>query len=170
MLERYYAAKYITKVDNGIDPVTDLWHFRSQKTGRLYYILVEHHPRGVLSVKFYARQHKGNPQRYALMTGDREPLTVINTVVHVMLGYAMRMQHSSFVFTGAAQPGETESNTKRFRVYRNIMERMFGSDNFVHFASEQYSVYMLIRRTETDLVDGSALMTYLEQNYIMGLP
>ncbi len=66
-----------------------------------------------------------------------------------------------------ATPGESESNTKRFRVYRNVMERMFGSDNFVHIASEQYSVYMLIRRTQTDLVDGAALMQYISRNYII---
>ena len=167
MLERYYEAKYITKVDNGIDPVTDLWHFRSQKTGRLYHILVEYHPRNVLSVKFYARQHKGNPQRYAMMTGDCEPMAIINTVVHVMLSYARRMPSSSFVFTGAAQPGECEYNTKRFRVYRNVMERMFSGGTFVHFVSEQHSVYMLIRRTQSDLVDGITLMEYLAQNYVM---
>lgn len=101
------------------------------------------------------------------MTGDREPMAIICTVVHVMLGYAMRMPHSSFVFTGAAQPGESERNTKRFRVYRNVMERMFGSDNFVHFASERYSVYMLIRRTQTDLVDGTTLMQYVSKNYVI---
>lgn len=67
----------------------------------------------------------------------------------------------------AAQAGESEHNTKRFRVYRNVMERMFSGGTFVHFASEQHSVYMLIRRTESDLLDGTAMMEYLAQNYVM---
>lgn len=165
MLERFYQAKYITKVDNGVDPVTDLWHFRSERTGRLYHVLVEHHPRGVLSVKFYARQHKGNPKRYALMTGDGEPMSIILTVIHVMLWYARRLPDSSFVFTGAPSDGESERNTKRFRVYRMVMERIFGGGTFVHFIEEEHSVYMLIRRTQTELMNSDAIMKYIMENY-----
>lgn len=165
MLERFYEAKYITKVDNGVDPVTDLWHFRSERTGRLYHVLVEYHPKNVLSVKFYARQHKGNPKRYALMTGDGEPMAVILSVVQVMLRYARRLPKSSFVFTGAASEGETERNTKRFRVYCMVMERMFGGGTFEHFTEEEHSVYMLIRRTEADLMDHDMVMKYIVENY-----
>lgn len=164
-----YESRFITKVDNGIDSVADLWHFKSLKTGRKYMVMVEHLPNQMFTVKFHARSDKNNPLRYVRMTGDGEPLSIVNTVIDIMLQYAVRYPQSSFSFIASRGKEETGEVSKRFRLYHRIILSKFSDNEFCLSYDKRLSLYLMLRRSEVDAGNLSVVdvLTYINEEYLV---
>ena len=169
MDSKFYKAVKVTDIDNGVDPLTELWRFVSNKSGRKYNVHVEHYAYHLYTVKFYDRSQKNNPKRYGLMTNDGEPLTIINSVIQIMKQYANGDQRSSFLFFGSPAESEGAVCTKRFRVYRMLMMRYFSGSIFYHYPQADNSMYLMLRRTEEDagVITPEMVGDYVSKNYIM---
>lgn len=86
------------------------------------------------------------------------------------MGYKLKENpNASFGFTGAPLESEIDEKskpTKRFRVYKRIMENLFSPERFAHYQLEQSSIYLLINRNLQDpqeLADWATEM--LRRNY-----
>ena len=102
--------------------ITDIWHFRSKKSNKLYIVEVEHFSRHFLGLKFYWKGVSESKNRYSLLTHDYEPRSIIMSCVHIMLDYV----------------------NKRFRFYRRMMLSLFSPESFVQAYDVNNSVYVLI--------------------------
>ena len=75
---------------------------------------------------------------------------------------------SSFGFIGSNSINEGKENTKRYRVYKTIINTKFGNETFEHYYNVKNSAYMLLRKTElaknSDLIDKIENYFYLAYN------
>jgi hypothetical protein len=51
-----------------------------------------------------------------------------------------------FAFIGAASAAEAKNDTKRFRLYKKIMEAIFSPQNFKHFQHPKSSAYLMLNK------------------------
>jgi len=159
-----YATSKVGRMNDPDGITYDLWHFQSTKTGRKYHVRIEFYHEHVLSVKFYPAQYKKNKDRYCILTNDNEPRTIVMTVIGIMMTYFENDPKSSFVFTGSPTLKEYSNYcTKRFRFYRIIISLLISDRLFYHLFNEQYSLYMLLRKSEVD--NGSIQQTKILEFY-----
>lgn len=106
------------------------------------------------AVKFFDKRHRQSPNRFNLLLkyDEKTPFVVadapsiIRTGIQVMLNLLAKNPYLSFGFMGAALPGEDQANTKRFRIYQQIMYRHFSNNDFEHLMKAEKSLYLLINR------------------------
>lgn len=127
-----------------------LYAFKSPKTHQWYWVWVEVYDSDFYAIKFHLKAHRDSPNKYSLLTGLNEARPVINTCIAIMLEIANVNERASFGFIGASMSTESESNTKRFRLYRKFMATYFSEANFVHFFNICKSSYVMIRRSEIE--------------------
>jgi hypothetical protein len=96
----------------------------------------------------YTFRSPKSKQCYWVWTGYNEARTVINSCMAIMLEIYRPNNKSSFGFVGSNLPGESESETKRFRVYKKIMATYFSINHFQHIEVKEKSAYMLICQKE----------------------
>lgn len=151
VLPPYYGSVFIMHRKGKCNGMikTDLWRFKSQKSGKTYLVEVEVYERHIYGIKFYLKSQSHLDQKYSFMTNDFEPRRIILSCIHIMYEYFKQDTRSSFAFIGVNSPNEnTISNTKRFRFYRTIVNTYFGRDIFEHRVDENNSAYLLLRKTE----------------------
>ena len=80
---------------------------------------------------------------------------------------AERYPNSSFGFIGANLIGESENETKRFRVYRRILTTYFSEEHYLHYQIVEKSAYALVRKStlEQNPILIKELSTYFSDNY-----
>lgn len=141
-----YDGKYLHRASDG----SDYWSFVSKKSNLEYIVLIERYNNNVYAVKFYLKKDKKNKRKYQTLTRSNEPRTIIMSVMKIMMTYAKEHPDSSFIFIGTNGPDESKANTKRFRVYRHLVNTYISQEQFTHLQDEQNSIYMLLRNTEID--------------------
>lgn len=151
----HYNYRFVQRVDN---PLKDdflkyklLYSFKSPKSRQWYWVWVEVYERDFYAVKFHLKAHRDSEYKYSLMTGYNEARPVINTCIAIMHEIANVNPHASFGFIGANMETESETNTKRFRVYSRFMASYFSQQIFKHFVVFSKSAYILVRQTELKL-------------------
>lgn len=146
----HYPYHFVQRVypheDNGFLNYKLLYAFKSPKSYQWYWAWVEVYEKNFYAIKFHLKTHRDSPNKYSLLTGLNEARPVINTCVAIMLEIANRDNRSSFGFIGANMVGETEVNTKRFRVYKKFMATYFSEALFIHLFNVKKSSYVLIRK------------------------
>lgn len=162
----YYPFQFLMRNGTGEVPVL-LYHFRSTRTNQWYIVRVEEYPNSFYGIKFYLKADSLSPHKYNRLTGLNEPRAVINTCIAILLELEKQYPHSSFGFIGANLEGESNAETKRFRVYRRILTTYFSEEIFYHYQIVEQSAYAMIRRTELDsnpqLIE--KISTYFSDNY-----
>lgn len=75
--------------------------------------------------------------------------------------------NSSFGFIGANIIGESEHETKRFRVYRRVLTTYFSEKHYLHFQIIEKSAYVLIRKSTIENNPNiiEEISTYFSDNY-----
>ena len=112
---------------------------------------VEEYPHYVHVLKFYLKNHRLSHKKYNLLTNLHDPLSVIGTCVEIMLYFYAKNPFASFAFIGANSLAEhTIKNTKRFRIYRRLMENSFSPFTFNHRTYEDKSAYVLLNKDNTE--------------------
>ncbi len=116
------------------------------KHHRKYIVVVEEYGYSFFAIKFHLRKDRNNPKKYELLTGYHDPARVIRTCVDIMIDLYQKNPYSSFGFKGSNSIGEANINTKRFRIYRQVMEFFFSLERFFHFYDTKNSAYLLINK------------------------
>jgi hypothetical protein len=103
------------------------------------------------------------------LTNNHDAAKVINTSLEVMRHFLLnKNKKASFGFSGAASLEENENlETKRFRIYRKIMENLFSPTNFFHYQLPERNIYLLVNRLNSDpklLIE--TLTEILRQHYV----
>ena len=162
----HYPYTFLTRTNTGEIPVL-IYHFRSTRTKKWYIVRVEQYPNDFYGIKFYLKDDRLNPHKYNRLTGLNEPRPIIHTCIAILMELAEQNPNASFGFIGANLLGESDHETKRFRVYRRILTTYFSEEHFLHYQIIEKSAYALVRRhvleNNPDLI--KEISTYFSDNY-----
>jgi len=166
MLPPHYPYTFLTRQSTGDVPVL-IYHFRSSRTKKWYIVRVEEYPNKFFGIKFYLKDDRLNPHKYNRLTGLNEPRPIINTCIAILMELAEQYPGSSFGFIGANLIGESEKETKRFRVYRRILTTYFSEEHYLHYQIIEKSAYALVCKHVVEKNPNiiREISTYFSDNY-----
>jgi hypothetical protein len=131
----------------------------SFRSGNYYLVEVEVYSYEIYIIKYYLKKNKSNPLRYNLLTNEQKCAKVISTCIRIMLSIYNENPSASFGFLGAhivktdINYIEAKNVTKRFRVYRDAIVRLFGLETFTHHRDFEHSTYLMISNKNKDVED-----------------
>jgi len=162
-----FNAPYPVRYSNRIKPygaqyTLHILTFRC-RFNRQYIINVEQYDHYVFGIKFHLKAHKDSPNKYNLLSGINDSFRVLSSVVRGMKYFEEKFPLASFAFFGAELEGEPTGNTKRFRVYRPIMENFFLYDDFEHRLLLEESFYLMLNMKHRD--QNPALFPYIVDTF-----
>jgi hypothetical protein len=149
MFDSFYKFRYCNHINikKGQYNVREHILTFSCKKNNQYIVHVEEYPHFIYVIKFHLKSHRLSEKKYNLQTNLHDPLTVIGTCVEIMLYFYKLNPFASFAFIGANSLGEGSiKNTRRFKVYRRIMENAFSPFTFNHLIYENESAYVLLNK------------------------
>jgi hypothetical protein len=150
MFDESYPVRYSNRIKPyGAQYTLHILTFRCRFNWQ-YIIHVEQYDHYVFGVKFHLKAHKDSDRKYNLLSGLNDPFRVLSTVVRSMKYFSEKFPLASFAFFGAELEGESVDNTKRFRVYRPVMENFFLYDDFEHRLLLQESFYLMLNIQHRD--------------------
>lgn len=114
--------------------------------GNKYQVNLHQYDIGIFAVKFNLYKHNKSKNKYSIITNTCDANVIIKTVITIMLHVLNNNPNCSFCFIGSPKDNETTNNTKRFRVYKNYMQRYFDTNNFDHVIDIEQSFYSLINK------------------------
>ena len=162
----HYPYTFLTRQNTGDMPVL-IYHFRSSRTKKWYIVRVEKYPNDFWGIKFYLKDDRLNPHKYNRLTGLNEPRPIINICIAILMELASRYPYSSFGVIGANLMGESEKETKRFRVYRRVLTTYFSEEHYLHYQIIEKSAYALVQKqalnNNPNLIN--EISTYFSDNY-----
>ena len=116
-----------------------------------YIVNVEEYPYEVFILKFHLKNHTSSPNKYKLLTQINDPFRVLSTCLNILHWFfTEKAPYGNFGFIGENLIGEGKSDTKRFRIYRQIMADKFSIVEFQHFISKKHSMYMMVSRNRLE--------------------
>jgi hypothetical protein len=156
MFNEPYSYRLATKyslVHNGIKFEQQKFTFRCRHN-QVYIVNLEKYESDFYVIKFYLKKHKLSPSKYSLLSGLQDMPRVMATCLKIMIDTYTKQPYASFGFIGANSLGEAENDTKRFKIYRRIMESFFSPVNFTHYAYTEKSAYLLLnkKKEQVDLL------------------
>ena len=118
-------------------------------------------------VKFYLKSHRLSERKFQLLTEFNEASGLITTCVNIMMSFYEANPYRSFGFIGMNSENETEKETKRFRIYSEVMKRIFQPVKFTHHIHKPKSAYLLLNRdyAETHLDLFTDIEIYFNKYY-----
>jgi len=148
MFDRIYPFKYIQSKEAKNEPFIKehLYTFKG-KNGHRYIVILQEFPFHFMGVKFYLKAHTDSLNKYKLLTKNNDVQGCVRTCIEIMLSLLMNNPKTSYGFIGANLVGENPNNTKRFRVYRQVMENLFSPLRFTHYSLQEESVYLMLNNT-----------------------
>ncbi len=134
------------------EPFNSIWHNYSftGKSKKRYIVVAEEFNYNVFAVKFYLQEHKSCEHKYQKLTGLNECSRVITTVAKIIIEIINKNPYASFVFIGSNSVGEDLKDTKRFRLYSQIIQNLVSPLLFEHHYSIHYSAYIMINRHRSE--------------------
>lgn len=159
MFDASYPVRYIHHTTLPGSPYTDHLLTFTCRFNHQYLIYVEEYAHLVFGVKFHLKAHQDSDRKYSLMTKFNDTPRVLATIVQAMKLFEIKYPLATFAFFGAEQEGEPVANTKRFRVYKPIMENFFNEAKFDHQYLEAESFYLILKKEHDQ--QNPALYTYI---------
>jgi hypothetical protein len=149
MFDSSYAYQFVQKEPAQKDEVFEevlVYKFISHK-GTPYIVRVEKYPYSVFAIKFYSKKHSQAMNKYSLYTQEGNPMPILRTCINIFLDEILPKEpHASMGFIGVPADGESSRSTKRFRIYRYIMENFFSEALFFHHRYLKKSIYLVLNR------------------------
>lgn len=142
-----------------------IYKFFTEKTclyQRLKYILRVEVFDDVYAIKFYAARDRKLNNKYnrLLKVHTYQSITRLFYTCALLVSNLHNSNKSiSFIINGAEShdlvSGKQENmeSNQRFRIYRSVALKLFGSDTFAHYQCPEASSYMLINRIKNDDTD-----------------
>ncbi|MBD2753776.1 hypothetical protein IC230_12800 [Spirosoma sp. BT704] len=122
---------------------THLFRFKDSKN-HAYIIRAEKYPHEVYAIKFHLKAHRLSAKKYSFFTKLNTSIRVLSTCLNVMVGLYRKNPLASFIVVGANSINEEESNTKRFRLYSQILGSLFPPNKFKHDPQAEKSIYLMV--------------------------
>ena len=134
--------------------IEHIYKFRGTSNKR-YIVFAEQYDYSVYAIKFCTHERKNYTDRFNVLSRYNECNRVLTTVGFIMQDIVKGNPFASFIFIGSHLPGEEESNTKRFRLYTNIVEQLVSPILFEQRKSVNKSACLMLNRDnqETDLLN-----------------
>ncbi len=129
---------------SGVSIKRHIYAFKARSKQRYIIEVEEYEPFLIYVIKFYLKNTKDSPLKYNLRTNLNEAPTVLSTILNLMAEIYYKNPYCSFGFIGSHDINENRSNTKRFRIYKRIMENLFSPVDFKHFQYKNGSAYLLL--------------------------
>jgi hypothetical protein len=86
----------------------------------------------IFIIKFHLKSHTDSDHKYNLLTKHKDAPRLIRTCVNVMIKFFKDEPTASFGFIGANSLSENREETKRFNIYKKVMENFFSPVHFAH--------------------------------------
>jgi hypothetical protein len=127
--------------------------FKTRKNNTYIVLLNEVLDFDLYIVKFYLKNHRYSDDKYSLLTNFQEFPSILGTIINIMMETYKNNPKSSFCFQGANSKKEDIKETKRFRVYKEVMARCFSPTFFHHIEDSNKSFYLLLNKAKLDEYD-----------------
>lgn len=153
MFDNPYEFKYTGYEPTPFEPFEKRHRFSFKShTNHRYTVEVEEYQHDLYAIKYYLKAHARSPNKFKLLTGLKQPTRVIRTCIDIMLHLIDRRNPwASFIFIGEqSQTEDSKKNTKRFRIYKSIMENFFKPVDFDHYYREESSVYIILNKLKIE--------------------
>lgn len=111
-----------------------------------YMVRVQEFSYHFCAIKFHLTRDQFNPKKYEILTKHNDAPRIIRTCVNIMIAMYKQNPYRSFGFIGNNSEGENKANTKRFRIYKRVMENFFSPEKFFHFIEVKSSCYLLVNK------------------------
>ena len=136
-----HSQKYI----GGDKYIEHVYSFKG-KTNKKYLVIVEEYAYFVFVVKFCTYDRKNHPDRFNSLTNINECSRILTTIGYIMKEMVQNNPYASFGFIGSPLPGESNQNTKRYRLYSNVVSQLISPILFEQKSLIQKSAYLLLNR------------------------
>lgn len=148
-MENFYPCTFIMndyEESDGILLYISYYRFLSKKSKIYYIVRIEVYKDHVYGVKFFTKQMLNSVKKYSHLTNTYEPRTILYSVFKLMLDIYAKDKQASFMFIGNADENGNHENTRRYRLYCNIISNIISDKYFKHLRSSKYSLYILANR------------------------
>jgi hypothetical protein len=104
-------------------------------------------------VKFYSKRHRDHDLKYQLMVNRGHVGAILRTIADISIDILGNDPHASFAMIGVRSVDTTSGTmeppvpSRRYRIYRVFVSRMFGSVTFEHFELDRINAYALVNRS-----------------------
>lgn len=122
-----------------------LYTFRCRNNYQ-YMVIVEEYDYNFFAIKFHLKKDRDNKKKYEILTNYNDAPRVIRTCVDIMIALYNKNPYCSFGFKGSNSDSELPANTKRFRIYKQVMEYFFSLEKFFHFYDKNSIAYLLLNK------------------------
>jgi len=148
MFDRVYPFRYIqsNKIYNEPFIYEHLYTFKGKGNHR-YIVTLQEFPFHFIGIKFHLKAHSNSERKYKLLTENNDVQGCVRTCVEIMISLFPKNPKISYGFIGASSIKESIHNTKRFRIYRQVMENFFSPIHFSHYSLSEESVYLMLNNT-----------------------
>ncbi len=167
MFDKFFPFRLADKKSNPAGFTVHLFVFRTPKKRTILFEAHLHECCPLAVVKFYDKAHRLSDNPFSLVSGSHEAAPTIRTAVEIMLHLLRENPLLSFAFMGAADPEGDTKETRRFRIYRGMLYRLFSEQYFQHLQMPRNSLYIMLNRAYLDLSpDGQeVIFTTLQDTY-----
>jgi hypothetical protein len=115
-----------------------------------YLVHLEEYIRDTFVVKFYPVRFKKYPGKFQMLSHDNVMQGVVSSSLQIFIQHLVRNPRASLGFIASASiigsVKEEQSNNQRFRIYKQVMENLFGSITFSHFCDIANSAYLMANK------------------------
>lgn len=125
-----------------------LYRFKT-KSGERYLIFVTEFPEQFNTIDFCRTSQQYSRNQFTELTGKADAIRIISTVVRLMItlleeGYDEAV---NFGFIGARMSkNENGKSSKRFRIYRMIMQNLIDRVKYIHLEDELLDAYVVLNK------------------------
>lgn len=146
MFDKVYPFRIVNHQRGEAGTTTHLFVFRTPKGRDIIFEAHLHDACPLAVVKFYDKAHRLSKHRFSLMNGSHEAATSIRTAIEIMLHLYHKNPYLSFAFMGAPDLKGNKIETRRFRIYRDLLVRLFSEQEFLHLMDPNRSLYVMSNR------------------------
>jgi len=156
----YYHLNFIQKkpcADNSAHLFTLVYTFHSEVTKLKYVVQAEYHVNNIFAIKFYAKPHRKSDLKYSKIVNKGDVHNILTTIASLVPHLLKTYPDASFGFIGSrsydkkVQKVEPYSRNQRFRIYGELVKRLFGDQTFSHFSYDEISAYLLVNKSVEDV-------------------
>lgn len=126
MFDTYFSFEYKGKHPPG--PKEDFEHvhiYKFKTDNEVYIFRGEVFIHQTIAVKYYPKSYEDSPSKYTLLTGKNKgggTARIISTCLQIMLDLRKKESNPSYIFQASGLVGEMNSETKRYRIYKELLK------------------------------------------------
>jgi len=121
--------------------------YKIETSAGKYMVHLEEYIRDTYVIKFYPVRFKKYPNKFQILSHDNVMQAVVSTALQIFIQQLVRNPRASLGFIASASIigsiKEEQPNNQRFRIYKQVMENLFGAITFAHFCDITNSAYLM---------------------------